>query len=132
MPSFYFPKNKGLILCSAKISGHHRSAFLPLALDTGATNTIISLKTAQALGLLKNQKKQVTMVIATSGGNKTCPVIAIPEFSCLGITKRNLQVICYDLPSKRPVEGLLGLNFFKGMQMVIDFQKGLITLHRPA
>ena len=124
MPCFNFPRNKGLIICNAKISKNKRAAYLPLAIDTGATTTIISLKAAQEIGLLPHLPHYKTILTGTEG-SEICPVIIIPKFSCLGITKRNLEVICHDLPPRSPVEGLLGLNFFKNTRLNIDFIQGI-------
>ncbi len=38
------------------------------------------------------------------------------------------KVLCHTLPPSATVDGLLGLDFFRGHQLTVDFQTGQITL----
>ena len=51
MHSFDINTNLGIILCHGEITANKRSILLKMALDTGATYTIIPYEAAQLAGL---------------------------------------------------------------------------------
>jgi hypothetical protein len=46
----------------------------------------------------------------------------------LGQTRTHFPVIAHTLPPSAPVDGVLGLDFFRNQELTIDFRKGMITL----
>ncbi|MDE2842501.1 MAG: retropepsin-like aspartic protease [Chloroflexota bacterium] len=98
-----------------------------LALDTGATQTLISKETVQFLGYDVDEPVE-TIELVTASGEETSPVIAIRMIEALEQARRDLPVLCHNLPSGAPFDGLLGLDFFRGQRLTLDFREGLITL----
>ncbi|KPK96993.1 MAG: hypothetical protein AMJ95_11400 [Omnitrophica WOR_2 bacterium SM23_72] len=127
MAKIKFSYPQGLILCRAKICGKGKPVLLKMAIDTGSTKTIIPPEAALSIGINPAHSKRTTE-ITTGSGTVMCPVVTIPKFSCLGITCKKLDVVCHNLPPESPVEGLLGLDFFKGHLVIIDFHKGTLEV----
>ncbi|MCY4366088.1 MAG: retropepsin-like aspartic protease [Chloroflexi bacterium] len=98
-----------------------------LALDTGATQTLVNKETAQFLGYDVDEPAE-TVGLITASGEETTSVIAIRRIEALEQSRRDLPVLCHNLPSGAPFDGLLGLDFFRGQCLTIDFREGLINL----
>lgn len=119
----------GIILCKAKLANKKRSIFIKLAVDTGASFTMISIESALAIGI--DPSKSIRHIeITTANGIVFVPIIKIPSFKCFGIEIKNMDVICHDLPTQSPVEGLLGLNFLKSAKVIIDFSRNIIETNK--
>lgn len=125
MSKFPFDVNQGIILCKAKLTNKKNSIFLKLAVDTGATLTMISIESALAIGV-DPSKSTRHIEITTANGTVFAPIIKIPFFESLGIEIKNLDVVCHNLPSESSVEGLLGLNFLKAAEVTIDFSENTL------
>ena len=63
-------------------------------------------------------------------GIATAPVVNVGRIIALGHQRDTFEVIAHDLPATFAGEGLLGLDFFQGMILSIDFVDGLIALDR--
>ncbi len=98
-----------------------------LALDTGATQTLIGKDIVEALGY-DVEAAPVMRQITTASGVETTPVVNIERVKALEQERLDLPVICYNLPSGIPFDGLIGLDFFRGQRLAIDFREGLIAL----
>ena len=79
-----------------QLTGPRTFRIIKMALDTGASYTIIPLETAIAIGYNPALSKKHIEITTASG------VVIVPK---------NFEVICHDLPFQSPVKGLLGLNF---------------------
>ena len=120
----YNPKNS-IIICHCEITGPKLSLALKMAVDTGATYTMISVEAAIAVGCDPfTVRRRIEMT--TGSGVEYVPVIIIPEFKTLGVKMTNLEVVCHNLPVESPVEGLLGLNFLNHSKLLIDFSRHVI------
>lgn len=127
MGKFELDTTHGIILCKAKLINRRRSIFLKLAIDTGASFTMISVEATLAIGI--DPSKSVHHIeITTANGIVFVPIIKIPSFKCFGVELKNMEVICHNLPPQSPVEGLLGLNFLKKAKVIIDFSKKTIDV----
>ena len=49
--------------------------------------------------------------------------------SALGVTKRNLKIISHPMPSGSGAYGLLGLDFFEGAVLAINFNTAEISVY---
>lgn len=127
MPKFKLTKDKGLIICFAKITGKGKPVFLRMALDTGCSKTIIPTEVAISIGVNPAYSHRTTE-ITTGSGTVVCPIVTIPKFSCLGYTLKKFEIVCHDLPTESPVEGLLGLNFLQSAKIILDFPKNVIEV----
>ena len=127
MSKFKLDYQKGIIFCRAKIINKSESVILKLALDTGATHTMISPESAFGIGLNPFASKR-KIEITTGGGIILAPIITIPRFCAFGYELKNLEIICHSLPSESTIEGLLGLNFLKSFKVTLNFPKNIIEI----
>ncbi|MBC7795987.1 MAG: clan AA aspartic protease [Pyrinomonadaceae bacterium] len=105
----------------------NKKANINLALDTGATATVISAKRLERLGYdLKNPEDEI--YITTGSGLVFVPKVKIEKLTALGNTKENFLVVAHDLPPTVSVDGVLGLDFMRGHVLTVDFIQGFIEL----
>lgn len=98
-----------------------------MALDTGATYTLIPPEAAFSIGL--DPSKCIRKIeLVTGGGVVLAPIIVVPEFRAFGFKLKKHEVICHNLPPESAIEGLLGLNFLDGFKVTLDFPKNLIDI----
>jgi len=130
MPKFKFNPRESIIICHAEITNQKIELSLKMALDTGATYTMIPIEVAIAVGCdpLRSRRR---IEIITGSSVEYVPLITVPKFRAFGVEIKDMEVICHNLPSQSPVEGLLGLNFLKKSRVVIDFYKNMIEVSVP-
>lgn len=127
MNKFKINAKLGIILCHAEICAQARPIVLKMALDTGATYTMIPFEVAIAAGLNPARaKKQIEIVMG--GGIVMAPLIKIPSFKAFGFGVKNLEVICHNLPPESSVEGLLGLNFLIQFNVLLKFLESILEI----
>ena len=98
-----------------------------VALDTGASITMIPLEVAMDLGYdLSSPNEQMI----TASGVVLIKRITVRKLTAIGETVENVDVVCHDLPEGSVIEGLLGLNFLRHFDVNISFSTGTIEL-RP-
>jgi len=100
-----------------------------VALDTGATYTMIPWEIAEALGYKPEMSKEKVTLI-TASGVETAPLIEIKKIKFLGEGLDDVPVVCHDLPSKSYVTGLLGSSFLRHFRITIDYPKGIFEISR--
>jgi hypothetical protein len=54
--------------------------------------------------------------------------VQLLRIESLGQSRTNFPVLTHPLPPAAPVDGLLGLDFFRGTELVIDFRNGQIDV----
>ena len=124
--TFRFNTTKGVILCTARLINTPNAIFTNMAVDTGASITMIPKEHTRAINL-PLEKPVRTIAIATANGEIKVPIITIPVFECLGVRINKLDVICHNLPTGSPAEGLLGINFLAKAKTIIDFANNTIS-----
>jgi predicted aspartyl protease len=103
------------------------SAELRLALDTGATGTLVNVGLLVALGYdpaLSSDRVQVT----TGSGVEFVPRITLEKIMSLGKDRFGFPVLGHTLPPSAGVDGLLGLDFLRDQSLTLDFRIGRVTL----
>ncbi len=124
---FKFNAEYGLVYVRVKVVNDDREVILNLALDTGASGTIISAKKLREVGYnLDNPEDEV--YITTGSGLIFVPKITIEKLTALGKEKSNFVVIGHDFPPTSSVDGVLGLDFLRENILKIDFTQGVIEL----
>ncbi len=124
---FSFKPDYGLIYVRVGISRGDREAILNLALDIGASATIISSKKLLEVGY-DLDKPEDEIYITTGSGLIFVPKLTIEKLTALGKTKEKFTVIAHDLPPTASVDGVLGLDFLRENILTIDFKQGFIEL----
>lgn len=127
MSKFRLDTTHGIILCKVKLANNKRYIIAKLAVDTGASFTMISIETALAIAI-DPSKSTRHIEITTANGVVFAPIIKVQSFKCFGIEVKNMDVVCHNLPPESPVEGLLGLNFLKTAKVILDFPKNIIEI----
>ncbi len=122
-----FDPHQGLIIVNAEVAGESGSALLRLALDTGATTTLINAGMLLSLGYdpaLSSDRVQIT----TGSGVEFVPRLTLRSLTALGRQRADFPILCHTLPPSSGVDGLLGLDFFREGKLGIDFMGGEITV----
>ena len=125
--SFPFESKQGLIIVPAELWGPSGSAVLRLAVDTGATGTLVNVATLVAIGYdpaLASDRTQVT----TGSGVEFVPRVVVERIVTVGQERKGFEMLCHTLPPSAGVDGLLGLDFFRGQSLTLDFRSGRLIL----
>jgi len=124
---YAFNAKSGLVMLSARIWGPRASSPVQMALDTGATGTVVSASIMEVLGYdLKNCLVHAKMTSAS--GVSIAPRVIAQRVEVLGCDKRSIPIVCHNFPNSSSIEGVLGLDFFRGMELSLDFRSGFLHL----
>ena len=125
--SLPFDPQIGLIVIPVRLYGPTGDTIARLALDTGATGTVVNWDLAVLLGYdpaIVPDRVQMT----TGSGVEFVPRIVIGKVEAIGQERLDFPVLCHTLPPSATVDGVLGLDFFRGWRLVVDFRIGLVTV----
>ena len=103
--------------------------FLRLLVDTGSSYTVLPARILKRIGCNLDAPIKTTTIVAAGGAIKV-PIVAVPWLNCLGIEKENFPVVALNLPGTALVNGLLGMDFLKESQAIIDVVKAEILVTR--
>ena len=95
-----------------------------MMMDTGASYTVVSPRLAKRLGLKRGSK----IKLMTANGQISAPLSRLSSMRVGKAEVRNLTVVIHKFASDPRIGGLLGLNFFREFQTLVDPKKGRITL----
>jgi predicted aspartyl protease len=124
--SYSFNPERGLLVVQTEVFGPSGSIVLRLALDTGATGTMLNVAPLTAVGYdpsLAPDRVQVT----TGSGVEFAPRIDVRRIRAMGQERSRFPVLAHTLPPSASVDGLLGLDFLRGQVVNIDFRQGNIS-----
>ena len=125
--SFPFNAQAGPVMVQAEVIGPLGAIFLRLALDTGASRTTIDPAALVKIGYdpaLAPDRIQVT----TGSGMEYLPRLQVAQFRALRQVRTNFSILSHALPPSATIDGLLGLDFFRGQKLIVDFRQGSISL----
>ena len=117
--TFTFNPNHGLIRVHADLSGPTGDTVVYLALDTGAATTLIGLKPLQLIGYDPTKTGQPVNIV-TGSGTVAAYRLPVASLAALGSTRTSFPVNAHNLPSGTSVDGVLGLDFFRGQVLKLD------------
>jgi len=126
MIEFPFDPQDNLIVVPVEVHGESQLITLNMAVDTGATWTILPIKTCSIIGAVHQRR----ISIVTGSRVESAQLMTIPLIKAFGIDITNFKVVAHDLPSSLLVDGLLGMNFLKRVKLTIDFYKNVIKIPR--
>lgn len=116
-----------IIVLSITLEGEGIEKKIDMALDTGATYTMIPWEIAEILGYNPGASKERIPLITASGVERA-PLITLKTISVLGKDADNVQTVVHNLPEKSYVDGLLGLSFLRRFRLSLDFRTGILEL----
>jgi predicted aspartyl protease len=121
-----FNPAQGLVVIPTRLYGLHTDTIVRLALDTGATGSMINWDVAVLLGYDPASTEE-RIQVTTGSGVEFAPRIVVKKIELLGRTLENFPILCHTLPPTATVDGLLGLDFFRGIRLVVDLRAGIVT-----
>lgn len=125
--SLVFEPSEGVILVPTRLQGPTRSLVALLVLDTGAEGTVVKADFISALGFDLSAAPDA-VELTTAGGIVRAPRVRLERIEVLGHARPNFGVTAYTTPPRPGVDGILGMDFFLGRKLTIDFRIGLVTL----
>jgi hypothetical protein len=125
--SLSFNPKEGLIVVPTRLWGPNGDTLVRLALDTGATGSVLNWDVVVLLGYdpaTVPERVQMT----TGSGVEFVPRIVIEKIEAIRQERRNFPILCHTMPPSTTVDGVLGLDFFRGYRLVLDFRMGLTMI----
>jgi aspartyl protease len=122
-----FNPASGLIIVVVEVWGPSGSRLARLALDTGATASVIDAAILVSIGYdpaLAASRARMT----TGSGVEFVPLLPVDRIKALDQERARFPLICHTLPASAGVDGVLGLDFLRGQCLTIDFRGGQVTL----
>jgi predicted aspartyl protease len=125
--SFPFNSHQGLILVKAELWGPAGNAAVMLAVDTGATGTLVSQTRLIQLGY-DPVAAPTRVQITTGSGVVFVPRFEVMKIVSLGQERQDFPVLGHNLPPGTGIDGVLGLDFLRGLTLTVDFRTGQLSL----
>jgi len=122
-----FDPQKGLIVIPTRVCGPMGDTVVRLGLDTGATQSMLTWDVVVLLGYdpaIVSDRVQMT----TGSGVEFVPRLIVDRIEALRKEHRTFPVLCHTLPPSSTVDGVLGLDFFRGQRLIIDFRAGQVVV----
>jgi len=121
-----FDPERGLVVVQTEVFGPSGSIVLRLALDTGATATMINVAPLTALGYDSSATAE-RIQVTTGSGVEFAVRVSVTHIRAMGQERNDFPVLAHTLPPSASVDGLLGLDFLRGHVVKIDFQRGTVS-----
>jgi hypothetical protein len=122
-----FDLDDTIIAVMVGISGSTGEGEYRFALDTGATQTTISLSVLQTIGC-NAQNKIADAEVVTGSGVGEYPIHLLAKVEALDFARNDFPVMGMAIPEKASFAGVLGKDFFRGKVLTIDFRNGTIEV----
>jgi predicted aspartyl protease len=127
MSVFIFDKRLPLIVVPVSIKKGAIIYDFNFAIDTGASVSLIDMEILRAIGY-ENEHSIRTVQTMTASQRETAYEFEIDNIQAIGLIRRNFKVISRVLPAGLGIDGLLGLNFFRNKELVINFKTSKLHL----
>lgn len=124
-----FDLRRGLVIVPAFVAGPRGRDTFQFAVDTGASVSAVSGLLLEALGYHREQTTGRVHARTGSGG-VTTGMIRVRQFAAFGIVRPDFPLLWLPLPPASRIDGLLGLDFCRGLVLTLDFARGRAGL-RP-
>lgn len=122
-----FDPTRGIIVVQAELFGPVGSTILSLALDTGATATMINVAPLATIGY--DLSASADLVQVTTGSSvEYVRCIRVDRIKALGHMREGLPVLAHTLPTSATIDGLLGIDFMQGRKLIVDFDLAAVSL----
>lgn len=127
MKTVRFDPAKDLILLWTRLWGPLGDRRCVMALDTGASDTLIRPDILDGLGYNPRDAGGVTTV-TTALGVEPGYWLPVKRLWALGYEFTDFRVNAHDLPEKCGLDGLLGLNFLEHFNYEVRSKEGVILV----
>lgn len=122
-----------LIVVTTYIKLYHQNLYYPLSLvlDTGASHTVIDLNMLLIAGYTKNLRLERQVKVQTANKIIDADKFILEEIKILNKNIKNFEVTTYDFLAQDDLldyDGVIGLDFFKGTTLIIDFKKQILSI----
>ena len=122
-----FDDELGVVVVPAELFGPSGSVVLRLALDTGATRTMVNVGLLVLLGYDPSMVSD-RIEVTTGSGVEYVPSVVVDRISTLGQQRDLFPVLAHTLPVSAHVDGLLGLDYMHGQTLTLDFRGRTVAL----
>jgi predicted aspartyl protease len=120
-------RNGLLFIRVAVGDGIRQPVIARLLVDTGSSFTVLSTQVLKDAGC-DLQSPQGSVAITAASGIVRCEIFEVPQFSTLGQTVSKLRVVGFNLPKSADMDGLLGINFMRNCNAIVDTGKACIII----
>lgn len=117
------PQIDNTYVVPAVVNGRYMATFL---VDTGASYTVITPQMAEALGI-KITADNPTLPVTTANGTLNAPLVTLHNVSLGGMRVDQVEAVVTDLGDTPQLSGLLGMSFFRGMDLTFKQDKLVIS-----
>lgn len=118
---------RGMVRLRIHVQGPGGWQSIAALLDTGAAMTVVHPELLGLIGYNLNGWRE-SQAIVTASRRETMAVVNVQTIAALGQTKYGYPIGIFALPAATGVQALLGLDFFRGSRLTIDFQSGTLEL----
>jgi len=125
--TFEFDPKANIIEIKAGFSTGDTIRTLRLALDTGATRTVINAPSLKGI-LDFSQRVSGGYALETANGDVVAFGLRLPALFALNTMREEFEIIVHDIGSSIPIDGVLGLDFLRDKDLRINFRRGEIEL----
>jgi predicted aspartyl protease len=121
-----FEVSDNIIRIGAEIHGPRAIIIASLALDTGASTTMLNTEILRMAGYDPARGSETLLI--TGSTIPTARLLTIDRLDAAGQSVKNLEIVCHDLPDESELDGLLGLNFLCHFDLEINYSNATIVL----
>lgn len=121
-----FDPGERLVVVRAELFGPSGHTVVRLAVDTGATVTLVGVTPLESIGHEPSSSSSQTW-ITTGSGEEVVPRVSVDRIKVLH-ERSNFPVLAHTLPLSTQVDGLLGLDYMRAHVLQIDFHRSAISL----
>ncbi len=123
-------KTAPIIILKPLLFGPNGKCRVEMALDTGATFTMIPWDIAEHLGYDPTAIPE-RIIITTASTIEKAPLIILERIKVFDVEVENIKVVVHDLPPKSRIDGLLGLSVLNHFDIDLHLKKGFLEFHDP-
>ena len=125
-----FDLRRSLVIVPVFLAGPRGGETFQFAIDTGSSRSAVSGLVLQQLGYVPSQATG-RHPVRTAGGGLTVGSLHVQRLAAFGRAHADFPVLWLPLAPTSRIDGLLGLDFFRGLVLTLDFARGQIALSLP-
>jgi hypothetical protein len=125
-----FDPNGRLAVVRVFLTGPGGTQDFRFGVDTGSTRTAVAGHVLHLLGYREPPEGERRRA-RTGSGETRAGLVTVGRFQALGRVRPDFPVLWLSLGPGVMIDGLLGLDFFRGLVLKLDFARGQISLKPP-